>query len=243
MRLGIFSDIHGNLEALQSVLAAYEALSIDQYICLGDVVGYGANPNECCDLVRSLASVVVLGNHDAAVSGRMEYAFYYDAAKDALDWCAAQLTPDHRQWLGNLPYVHRMDDLCFSHGNPLCPEDFEYIFTIDQALEVLSQYEEVAPVNFIGHSHLTKAFALAPGEVHEVVARRFGLRRNRKYVITDGSVGQPRDYDNRACFTVFDTESRIFEYHRAEYNLELAAKKICDANLAANFAKRLFLGV
>ena len=243
MRLGIFSDVHSNLEALQAVVGAYKDLKIDKFICLGDVVGYGANPNECCDVVKEMASAVVLGNHDAAVSGRMEYSYYYDAAREALDWCAEQLTKENLEWLRSLPYVHKEDDFCFSHGSPLCPEDFEYIFTLDQAAELLPRLDDLAQVNFIGHSHLTKSFALSPGEVNEVVARRFGLRRHRKYVITDGSVGQPRDYDSRACFTVFDTETRVFEYHRMEYDVELAAKKIFDANLAVNFGKRLFLGV
>ncbi len=243
MRLGIFSDVHSNLEALQAVCDAYKDLNIDRYICLGDIVGYGASPNQCCEIVREMASVVVLGNHDAAVSGRMEYSYYYDAAREALDWCAAQLEPDHLAWLKGLDYVARLDEICFSHGNPLFPEEFEYIFTLEQAAELLPRLDDMADVNFIGHSHLTKSFALASGEVNEVVARRFGLRRHRKYVITDGSVGQPRDYDNRACFTVFDTETRIFEYHRAEYDLETAAKKIFDAGLAVNFGKRLFLGV
>lgn len=243
MRLGIFSDVHSNLEALQAVVTAYESLDIDEYICLGDVVGYGANPNECCDIVRDLVSACVLGNHDAAVSGRMEYSYYYDAAREALDWCAEQLKEQHRSWLRAQPYIHRQTGICFSHGNPLCPEEFEYIFTIDQAAELLPRLDDLGDVNFIGHSHLTKSFALSPGEVNEVVARRFGLRRHRKYVITDGSVGQPRDYDCRACFTVFDTDTRVFEYHRVEYDVEKAAKKIFNANLAVNFGKRLFLGV
>ncbi len=243
MRLGIFSDVHSNLEALQAVVAAYRELKIDQYICLGDVVGYGASPNECCQIVRELARVVVLGNHDAAVTGRMDYSFYYDAARQALDWCTAQLTPENLQWLKKIPYTAHQDGLGFSHGNPLSPENFDYIFTLDQAADLLPSFERLKDVNFIGHSHLTKSFALSPEEVNEVVARRFGLRRMRKYVLTVGSVGQPRDYDARACFTVFDTESRVFEFHRVEYDLETAARKIFEADLAVNFGKRLFLGV
>ncbi len=243
MRLGVFSDVHSNLEALEAVIKDYKDQEVDQHICLGDVVGYGSNPNECCELVRDLASVVVLGNHDAAVAGRMEYNYYYDAARHALDWSAEQMTPQNMEWLKNLPYIHQIDDMCFSHGNPEIPEDFEYVFTLDQAAEMLSRLDNLAQINFIGHSHLTKSFALSPGEVNEVVARRFGLRKHRKYIITDGSVGQPRDYDNRACYTVFDTETRIFEYHRVEYDVEKAAKKIIDADLAVNFGKRLFIGV
>ncbi|RME19396.1 MAG: metallophosphoesterase [Deltaproteobacteria bacterium] len=243
MRLGIFSDVHSNLEALQAVVEAFKSLKIDRYICLGDVVGYGANPNECCEIVRELADVVVLGNHDAAVAGRMDYGYYYDAAKQALDWCAEQLTAENHSWLKQLPYIERWQGLCFSHGNPLCPEKYEYIFTLEHAAALLAHLDELADVNFIGHSHLTKSFALSFGEVNEVVARRFRLRKLRKYVITDGSVGQPRDYDARACFVVFDTESRVVEYHRVKYDIETAARKIFEAKLAVNFGKRLFLGV
>jgi diadenosine tetraphosphatase ApaH/serine/threonine PP2A family protein phosphatase len=243
MRLGIFSDVHSNLEALHAVVSAYQKLAIDKYICLGDMVGYGANPNECCDLVREIASIVVMGNHDAAVSGRMEYGYYYDAARHALDWCIAQCSQENLQWLAGLPYSCRIGDMNFSHGSPVYPEDFGYIITREQASELLFDFDQLASVSFIGHSHLTKSFALAQGEVNEVVARRFGLRKHRKYVITDGSVGQPRDYDNRACFSIYDTETRIYEYHRIEYDLEMTAKKIYDAKLAVNFGKRLFLGV
>lgn len=243
MRLGIFSDVHSNLEALQAVVAAYRELGIDRYICLGDVVGYGASPNECCQIVRDLAQVVVLGNHDAAVTGRMDYSFYYDAARHALDWCAAQLTSENMRWLKQIPYTAEENGLGFSHGNPLAPENFDYIFTLDQAADLLPHFDRLKDVQFIGHSHLTKSFALSQEEVNEVVARRFGLRRARKYVLTVGSVGQPRDYDARACFTVFDTETRVFEFHRVEYDMESAARKIFDADLAVNFGKRLFLGV
>ena len=243
MRLGIFSDVHSNLEALEAVIAEYKDKRIDKYICLGDVVGYGANPNECCDIVRNMASVVVLGNHDAAVAGLMDYSFYYHEAREALDWCARQLTPENLSWLRDLPYMESMQDLCFSHGSPIKPENFDYIFTINQATDLLRNYDQIADVNFIGHSHLTKSFALSLGEVNEVVARRFGLRRHRKYILTDGSVGQPRDYDNRACYTVFDQDTRVFEYYRVEYDIQSAAEKIFSARLATNFGKRLFLGV
>ncbi len=243
MRLGIFSDVHSNLEALTAAVEVYKGLDIDQYVCLGDVVGYGANPNECCHIVKGMNAKVLMGNHDAAVAGKMEYSYYYDAAREALDWCAEQLTSENIEWLRDLPYSHRIDDMCFSHGNPLCPTEFEYIFTLEQASDLLPRLDDLSQINFIGHSHLTKSFALSPGEVNEVVARRFGLRKHRKYIITDGSVGQPRDYDSRSCFTVFDTETRVLEYHRTEYDIESAAKKILDANLAVNFGKRLFLGV
>jgi len=244
MRIGIISDIHSNLEALTAVLAVLELQKPDRVMCLGDVVGYGASVNECCSLVRKTAEVTLLGNHDAAVAGRMDYSFYYDAARHALDWTASRIDPDHLEWLRSLPYGHRIEHVGFTHGNPVDPEAYAYVFALEQARELLPHLDALADVNFIGHSHLCKAFALdQKGDVTEVVATRFGLRRGYKYVISVGSVGQPRDCDNRACFVTYDTEERVVEYHRVPYDIEASAQKIFDADLALNFGKRLFLGV
>jgi diadenosine tetraphosphatase ApaH/serine/threonine PP2A family protein phosphatase len=244
MRIGIISDIHSNLEALTESLAALERHRPDRVICLGDVVGYGASVNECCDLVRKVAEVTLLGNHDAAVAGRMDYSFYYDAARHALDWTAARIDPGHLEWLRSLPYRHQFEGVQFSHGNPVNAEAYEYVFAIEQARELLPHLGALAEVNFVGHSHLSKTFALHPaGEVTEVVATRFGIRRGYKYVVSVGSVGQPRDCDNRACFVTYDTDERVIEFHRVPYDIEAAAQKIFDADLALNFGKRLFLGV
>jgi diadenosine tetraphosphatase ApaH/serine/threonine PP2A family protein phosphatase len=244
MRIGILSDVHSNLEALTETLEVLGALRVDRAVCLGDVVGYGASVNECCTLVREACEVTLLGNHDAAVAGRMDYSFYYDAARNALDWTAAHIDPGHREWLRSLPYTHRIDNVGFSHGSPVLPESYEYVFALEQAKDLLPHLAVLDEVTFIGHSHLCKAFALHPsGDVNEVASPRFTLRRGYKYIISVGSVGQPRDYDSRACFAVYDTEARTVEYHRVQYDVAAAAQKIFDADLALNFGKRLFLGV
>jgi diadenosine tetraphosphatase ApaH/serine/threonine PP2A family protein phosphatase len=245
MRLGIFSDVHANIEALQAVFEAYASERIDEYYCLGDVVGYGASPNPCADLVRSKARVTILGNHDAAVAGRMDYSYYYEAARQALDLHANLLTPSNMEWLRGLPYKHVLDDigvhLC--HGSPLRLEEFEYIFSPEQARECLSIWDELGDLTLIGHSHLCKVFALHPDRVEELPARRFQLEKGVKYIVSVGSVGQPRDYDNRASFTIFDSETRTFEFKRVEYDIESAATKIFASNLERNFGHRLFIGV
>ena len=244
MRIAILSDIHANLDALAEVEAALARVAPDRVVCLGDVVGYGASPNGCCERIRDLASVTLLGNHDAAVSGRMDYAYYYEAARQALDWTARTLDPDHVVWLRSLPYTHRVDDVAFCHGSPILPGEYEYVFALEQARDLLPHYARLAPVTFIGHSHLCKAFAYdREGEVSDVGAPQLQLDPDKKYVISVGSVGQPRDYDNRACFVTYDTETRAVAYHRVPYDIEAAAQRIFDAELAPNFGKRLFLGV
>ena len=243
MRIAIISDVHSNIEALTQVMAAIGDLRIDRLVCLGDVVGYGASPNPCCEIIRDNAEVTLLGNHDAAVSGRMDYSFYYDAARHALDWSAGQVTEANAAWLRSLPYTYRIGDVGFCHGSPIDPKAYEYIFALEQARELAPLAADLAEVTFIGHSHLCRAFAIGNGDTSDVVAQRFGIRRGYKYIISVGSVGQPRDYDNRSCFAVYDTDARSVEYQRVEYDIEASAQKIFDADLALNFGKRLFLGV
>jgi len=245
MRLGIFSDVHANIEALSAVMRGFEDEDIDEYYCLGDVVGYGASPNECSDLVRETAKVTILGNHDAAVAGRMDYSYYYEAARQALDLHANTLSGENLEWLKGLPYKHEVDDtgvhLC--HGSPLRLEEFEYIFAPEQARECLQMWDELGHITLIGHSHLCKVFELRPGSVEELPAERFQLDPDAKYIVSVGSVGQPRDYDNRASYTTFDTDTNTFDFKRVEYDIESAASKIFQSKLERNFGHRLFIGV
>lgn len=243
MRIAIISDIHSNIEALTEVFRVIDKSKVDRIVSLGDVVGYGASPNPCCELVRTNAEVTLLGNHDAAVAGRMDYSFYYDAARHALDWSASVVSDENLAWLRSLPYTYRIGDVGFCHGSPIEPRAYEYIFALEQAREITPFSGDLPEVTFIGHSHLCKAFAIGSGEVNDVVAQKFGIRKGYKYIISVGSVGQPRDYDNRACFVIHDTEARTVEYMRVEYDIQASAQKIFDADLALNFGKRLFLGV
>ncbi len=245
MRIGIFSDTHANYEALSAVFEAYRHENIDEYYCLGDTVGYGGSPNECCNMVRETAKATILGNHDAAVAGRMDYSYYYEAARQALDTHASMLSDENMEWLKQLPYTVKLDDigvhLC--HGSPVRLEEFEYIFAPEQARECLPIFDELGHITLIGHSHLCKVFALTQTTVEELPPVDFELAPDRKYIVSVGSVGQPRDYDNRASYTVFDTEKRRFEFKRIEYDIETAADKVLRAKLERNFAHRLFIGV
>ena len=244
MRIGIFSDTHANIEALTAVIKAFESERIDRLVCLGDTVGYGASPNECADIVRKVAAFTILGNHDAAVAGRMDYSYYYDAARNALDHHANGLSKDNMEWLKALPYQVREGNLLFCHGSPMNLEEFEYIFAPEQAARCIDIWDQLGDLTFIGHSHLCKAFALTQEDVFEVVADKFQVRKGHKYIISVGSVGQPRDYDNRASYTIYDTAETTFEFKRVAYDIEAAAQKIFEnAKLERNFGNRLFIGV
>lgn len=245
MRLGILSDIHANYEALSAVLNAFEGERIDEYHCLGDTVGYGGSPNECADLIRARCKNTILGNHDAAVAGRMDYSYYYEAARHALDTHAQLLSKENMLWLRSLPYQVRLTELevLLCHGSPVRLEEFEYIFAPEQARECLPMFEQLGHITLIGHSHLCKVFALTPTSVEELPPVDFKLEPNKKYICSVGSVGQPRDYDNRASYCVYDTVGKRFEFKRIEYDIETAAEKVLRAKLERNFAHRLFIGV
>ncbi len=245
MRYGIFSDTHANIEALTEVMKAFDGENIDRYACIGDTVGYGASPNQCCDIIRERSDFTILGNHDAAVAGRMDYSYYYAAARNALDAHAKQISKENMEWLKSLPYEVRDDEagIAFCHGSPVNMEEFEYIFSTEQAALCHSIYDQLATVTFIGHSHLCKSFALTRTEVYEVVADKFEIRPDHRYIISVGSVGQPRDYDPRASYTIYDTDTKTFEFKRVEYDIDSAAQKIFATELERNFGNRLFLGV
>lgn len=244
MRYGIFSDTHANLPALEAVMRCFDKEKVDALICLGDTVGYGSQPNQCCEIVRNNAKYTILGNHDAAVAGRMDYSYYYDAAREALDYHSRILAEENMEWLRTLPYIEKDDVAHFCHGSPVDLEEFEYIFSVEQAATCIPIWDRLGPATFIGHSHLCKAFAISRERVFEVVTREFEVRSEYRYVISVGSVGQPRDHDPRASFTIYDSARRTFEFKRVEYDVAEAARRIYDiGQLSDSFGARLFAGV
>ena len=243
MRTAILTDIHANLAALNAVITRCKALGVDRYVCLGDTVGYAAEPNECCDLVREQASFSLLGNHDAAVAGRMAYDDYYDAAREALDWTRSRLSPSNQAWLGSLPYTVREGTVLYSHGSPLQPEQFDYVFLPEHAEEMIPILSDLGDVTFMGHSHLPRAYAITEDGVRSVLSDEIPVKPGAKLLISIGSVGQPRDGDPRACFGVLDDDMRRVFMHRIPYDVDRTASLILGAGLSAHFARRLFSGV
>lgn len=243
MRYGIISDIHGNLEALESVLAAIN--DVDVIVCLGDVVGYGANPNECCELVREHCKVALLGNHDAAVLGMMDLTWFNEMARTAVLWTREQLNRDNWAFLESLPTVKCIDDAFTAvHGSLRNPIE-EYIldhFTAHASLTMLN-----TRIGFFGHTHIAEAYEWFPRmqKIYHINLSHGGevqLRDDARYLVNCGGVGQPRDDNPQASFGVYDTEGQVVEVIRVDYDVETAAQKIVDAGLPALLAQRLFWG-
>jgi len=249
MRYGLLADIHGNLEALESVMRDAKDAQIDKYVFLGDAVGYGACPNEVCAWMREIADVAVVGNHDVSVCGRgCDDDFCAADTRRALSWSERQLTEQNREWLSKLPFFVRDGDLSFCHGSPFEPERFEYIFSVDDLED--KDLGTLPWVSFMGHSHVAIAFVTTSGTTSGTASGgsmvcqgpQFELDHGNQYIITVGSVGQPRDRDSRACYGILDTDTRFFEYRRVEYDIRAARQRIIDAHLPGRFGDRLLVG-
>jgi diadenosine tetraphosphatase ApaH/serine/threonine PP2A family protein phosphatase len=246
MRIGIFSDVHANLEALLAVLNAYQEVQIDRYICLGDIVGYGANPNECCQIVRDLTNLVVLGNHDAACSGRMSTEWFNAAARAAVEEHQHMLDAAHISWLAQLPYRIELDDMLLCHGSPYQQEKFPYILDETDVEAIVQHVSNRQPLIFVGHTHRGTAFIVREQpalRIWENTCKTIQISPENRYVFNVGSVGQPRDGDWRPSYAVFDTEARTFELRRTEYDVDTASKKIARLGLPVTLGERLFLGI
>jgi len=242
MLIGIISDLHANLEATLAVLGKLEAIAPDQIVCLGDVAGYNANPNEVIDLLREREIPTLMGNHDAAASGLEEPWFFNERARAAIAWQCDRLRDDNRRWLKSLPeQIPFGESFLAVHGSPGSRDQY-----IMDWLDAIGQLEflDNTPVRacFFGHSHLAGLFAEKGTRPSAESMTRYTLAAQNRYLINPGSVGQPRDGDPRAAFGLLEVQTMTFEFHRAEYNTLLAAQKIVDAGLPVILARRLDRG-
>lgn len=240
MTTAILSDIHGNLDALEAVLAVLDERRPTRVLCLGDVVGYGANPNECVAKIRERCEVALLGNHDAASTGGPEAARFNVHARTAALWTAKVLTPAHRDWLRALPLTHSFASFLCVHASPASPRSWEYVFDRYDADPQFQYFEE--PACFIGHTHQPAAYELRESGCVPVTSPRLRLSPERRYIVNVGSVGQPRDRDPRASFVLFHEGAAEIEFLRVPYDIEAAQRKILDAELPPFLAARLATG-
>lgn len=233
MRIAIISDIHSNLEALTKALMVIDQNNIDQILCLGDVVGYGANPNECLDLVRERCSAVLLGNHDKASVDLVEAAEFTIHARLAIEWTARILSDEHKQFIQNLPLTSRLDDLFFVHASPFEPERWHYVLSDSDAELAFDHFTE--RLCFIGHTHVAGVFP----EDRSSPQHQNGPRA----IVNVGSIGQPRDGNPKLSFGIIDTAEGAYRNVRTVYDIKTAAEKIIKAGLPRVLGERLMRGI
>jgi predicted phosphodiesterase len=233
MKYAIISDIHSNLEALQKALAIIDEKKVDEIICLGDVVGYGANPNECADIIRSRCSTVVLGNHDAAALDTSLAHDFNLIARRAVIWTANTLNEENRKYLSSLPMTEKKENILFVHSSPAAPDAWDYIVDSDDAVSAFRHFEE--RICFIGHSHVPGIFSRR--------GRAKTITHDEQYIVNVGSIGQPRDGNPKLAFGIFDTVLWEYEQVRSEYDIETAAEKIYAAKLPEELGNRLMYGM
>ena len=233
MRYAIISDIHANLEALTKAMAIINDKHVDEIICLGDVVGYGANPNECVDIVRSRCSAVVLGNHDEAALDPAGPHDFNPIAQKAIEWTAAQLSDESLSFLSSRPMIEKKENILLVHSSPHSPEVWEYIINAEEAADAIQYFEEM--ICFIGHTHVPGIFSLS--------GRSKSVSRTERQLVNVGSIGQPRDGNPMLAFGIFDSSAWEYELIRSEYNIQLAAEKILSAGLPQELAYRLMYGM
>jgi diadenosine tetraphosphatase ApaH/serine/threonine PP2A family protein phosphatase len=245
MRAAVITDIHGNLPALEAVLASIEDIEVEEVWCLGDMVGYGAQPDSCAEIVRERCDVCLVGNHDLAVLGELDVSTFSAAAAAAVIWTREQAQESTIEFLRTLQPAGERADVALFHASPRDPV-WEYVLSIEQATDCL----ELQPrrVALIGHTHVALYFVGPDSDgrsdvrgVQALDGAALDLGAGR-WLINPGSVGQPRDGDPRAAWLELDTEQWTARYRRVEYKIDQAAQAIVEAGLPKQLGDRLYVG-
>jgi len=242
----IFSDVHGNFEALQSVVSDAAERKIDRGVFLGDLVGYGPYPNECIELVRDLKNCrCIVGNHDVAVFWQTSPYGMSSAAREAVLWTMDQLSDANKNYLAELPDRLDIADMTFVHANPYNPRGWRYV--LDRKYALRSFAATRCRNLFIGHSHrplvIVRKHLLAVELKTVVGSGRFPVGDGRRRIVNCGSVGQPRDGDSRSCYLIFDSRTRELEFHRVAYDVEKTARAVRASGLPEVLSNRLLKGI
>ena len=240
MRYAFISDIHANLEALDAVLDDIEEQQIDEVICLGDIVGYGANPNECVDVVTKKCPVVLLGNHDAAAVEMLSTQHFNIHAKIAIEWTTQTLRKDIRDQLSELPLKAALDQMTLVHATPYEPNMWYYITSLEEAAFNFQFFD--TQVCLVGHTHIPIIIVLDNQKelyVHQDTGIRLSDVEGSRLLINVGSVGQPRDRNPKSCYGIFDTGSGEFSYRRVAYNIDKTQQKMKKIKMPEFLISRL----
>ncbi len=233
MRLAIISDIHSNYEALSTADLIIKKSNIDKIICLGDIVGYGADPTKCVDYVRQNAAIVIQGNHDAAINNPIMILSFSARAAAGIRWTLSRLSPQNIEYLGSLPLTAIAYDCTFVHSDPQKPDEWRYIHRANQLKECFAAFS--TSLCFFGHTH----FPIIYNEQGEVLK----ITKVGKYMLNPGSIGQPRDGNPDLSFGILDTDEWSFEIVRSQYDIQATANKILQTELPSSLAHRLYIGI
>ncbi len=243
MRIAVISDIHANLEALQAVLTRIEVLKADRIVCLGDIVGYNADANECVDIIRTMKIRCVLGNHDACAAGLEEPDGFNPDARRAVLWTRDKLDDKNSLFLGKLPRERRVGDIFLFHGS--IHDTNRYILYMSDAADNFTQLTSMGSslrIGFFGHTHVRAVLHYYRRAVSIDLSSDLKLAEEKRYLINPGSVGQPRDGDPRASFLVYDADDHRVTFNRVEYDIRACQDKIIRAGLPSQLAERLASG-
>ena len=238
-RYAIIGDIHANWDALEAVLADAESRGVTDYVCVGDIVGYNADPVRCLEKIQSLDCVTVKGNHDHYCSNDMHLHDFHPDAGSVVAWTRDQLSAEQMQYLRDLPLVSRFAGVTVVHSTLDMPDKWGYVF---DPLEADAHFSyQTTPCCVYGHTHVPVVFE----RQHTVVRHAFTrvkVTLGRRYFINVGSVGQPRDRDPRAAYTIYEPKARTFELVRVTYDIARTQARIREAKLPDRLAQRLSLG-
>lgn len=238
MRIVVLSDIHANLEAFEKVIETVRTLEPDLTVSLGDVVGYGADPGRCVDLVQDQAQVRIFGNHDMAAAGMIDSCNFNASASLSIEWTKNTLEPRHIEILSGYDHIFTYGECLFTHASPTAPLKWEYVYTMVQAAEIFEKFSE--KFIFIGHTHIPAVISIDGDGDQEVAAEPvITINPGTRYLINAGSVGQPRDGLNAAGFTLLDTGEMMIHMMRVPYNVRAAQMKIRDIGMPEPLAVRL----
>jgi predicted phosphodiesterase len=239
MKYAVIADIHANLEAFEVVLEDTKAQNCTHYCCVGDVVGYNANPKECLDIVRSMGMPVVKGNHDELCSTEEPLDGFNPHAAEAIVWTRKQLPEEDRQWLRELKYVRLVASFSMVHATLDAPQRWGYVF--DKLAAAASFTYQNTSVCFFGHTHVPVAF-IRDSVVRGGTYSKFKVEPGKKYFVNVGSVGQSRDGVAKATYVIYDLNEQSIELRRLDYDIPKAQKKILEAGLPPRLAERLAYG-
>lgn len=242
MKYGLISDIHGNLEALSAVLDDLEKRGVESIHCLGDVIGYGADPAACLKLAGKHCDTKLLGNHEYAALGLQSCENFNDAARSSTEWTQQTLDDDCISAMSDFALDRPMDDMYLVHASPFEPSEWHYILSATDAVSAFECLRQ--KISFFGHSHIPAILREKPNGLPSFqTGHDFTADPEGRYLVNVGSVGQPRDGDPRAAYVIFESEELDIEFHRVEYDIEAAQHKMREADLPSTLINRLSAGI